>query len=162
MTEKFRGRFSTKIDSKGRLTLPTRIKKNIEAESELVVAQSFFKGQPFLNVYTLKKWQQLESQIDQLPEMRLEVQAFQRFYLASGTAVEVDGQGRFLLPYDLRKVAKIKSDVILVGSGDRFEVWDQSLWNKSMADFKNEHDSILQTISDLSELNKKSSDEPSE
>ncbi|MEK6555129.1 MAG: division/cell wall cluster transcriptional repressor MraZ [Bdellovibrionota bacterium] len=151
MVDKFRGRFSVKLDPKGRMALPTRLRDCFAENKDIVITNSLFKGLPFLDVYPQKKWQQLEKQIDALPEFRPEVQAFQRFYLASGTPVEMDAQGRFLVPYDLRSYGKLKSDIVIVGMGDRFEIWDSSQWNKVFSEFKKDFDSITHVLADLSD-----------
>jgi MraZ protein len=152
MTEKFRGRFSIKLDAKGRMALPTRLRNCFSGDNaEIVMTNSLYKGVPFVDVYPAKKWQQLEKQIDSLPEFRPEVQAFQRFFLASGTPVEMDSQGRCLLPYDLRIYGKLKTEIVIVGMGDRFEIWDSAQWNKVFNEFKKDFDSITHMLADLSE-----------
>ena len=149
MTEKFRGRFTVSVDSKGRISWPSKWRQSSLLKNEIVVTNSFYKGLPFLDVYSLSKWQSLEKKIDQLPELKPEVQSFQRFFLSGGTPTEIDGQGRSLLPYELRHFAKLKSEVVLVGMGDRFEIWDARLWSKVFSEFKDDFESVMQKVADF-------------
>ncbi len=147
MTEKFRGRYSIKLDAKGRMAWPTLLRETFGSRTKLVVTNGLYKGQPFLDVYTQKKWEILEEKLDTMSEFRPEVQAYKRFYLASGTPVEIDSQGRILLPYDLRQFAQAKSNIVVVGMGDRIEIWDQSNWNKVFNSFKKDFDSVIASLS---------------
>lgn len=149
MTEKFRGRYSIKVDSKGRLAWPTPVRDALDQRTKLIFTNALFKGIPHLDVYTLKQWEILEAEIDQLPALKPEVQAFQRFYLSGGTPAEVDGQGRVLVPYELRQYGQIKNDVVVVGMGDRLEIWDRLLWQKVFTTLKKDHDSIVAAVANL-------------
>lgn len=151
MTEKFRGRYSLKADAKGRVALPTSVRDTLGSRTKLVITNSLYKNLPHLDVYTMKRWEALEGEIDQLPSLRPEVQAFQRFYLASGTPVDVDGQGRALIPYELRQYAQIKSDIVIVGMGDRFEIWDRTIWQKVFLALKKEYDQVMGSVAELKE-----------
>lgn len=149
MTEKFRGRYTVKVDSKGRLAWPAPVRETLGQRTKLIFTNSIFKGAPHLDVYTLKEWEKLESEIDKLPALKPEVQAFQRFYLASGTPSETDGQGRVLVPYELRAYAQLKSDVVIVGMGDRLEIWDKAQWQKVFTTLKKDYDGIMAAIASL-------------
>lgn len=154
MTEKFRGRYSIKLDAKGRMAFPSRLRETFGSRTKLVMTNGLYKGQPFCDIYTLKNWEALEEKLDAMSEFRPEVQAYKRFYLASGTPVEIDSQGRILVPYDLREFAHLKSDVTVVGMGDRIELWDQTNWNKVFNSFKKDFDSVIASLSDSLEEKK--------
>lgn len=121
---RFRGRFEVKLDPKGRLSLPP----SFRLSSELVVTNQRLGGRNALHVYTLEAWQKLELRIQALSPLDSSVQAFERFYLSGGQVVELDAQGRMLLPSGLRRFAQIETDAVLVGLGDKLEVWSQVLW----------------------------------
>jgi MraZ protein len=154
MTEKFRGRYSIKVDSKGRLAWPVPVREALGQRTKLIFTNSIFKGSPHLDVYTIKQWEVLENEIDQLPPLKPEVQAFQRFYLASGTPGEVDGQGRVLVPYELRSYAHLKSEVVVVGMGNRIEIWDKTQWQKVFSNLKKDYDSIMAAVASLKDEEK--------
>ena len=55
---------------------------------------------------------------------------FVRFFLSGATECEIDKQGRFLIPANLREVAKLEKDAVIVGVGTRLEIWDKEIWQK--------------------------------
>jgi MraZ protein len=71
------------------------------------------------------------------------VQAFQRFYLAGGLVTEMDAQGRILVPQVHREHAKLTTEVIGVGMGEKLELWDQQLWSKTATELTGNFDDIL-------------------
>ena len=104
-----------KIDPKGRISLPIayrlshseKNKKN-NLEQQYVITNGQFQKKRCLDVYRLKDWEQLETKIAKLSSLKAEVQAYQRFYLASGQVINLDSQNRLLIPLGLRKYADIQ------------------------------------------------------
>jgi MraZ protein len=148
----FRGRFQLKVDSKGRISLPSPYRKAFTKSSQtLVVTNSLVQKSPCLDVYTLKQWEKLEAKIQKLPSLKPSVQAYQRFYLSGGHAIDVDSHNRFLIPQPLRQFATIDSDVMLVGMGHKFEMWTVESWNKLYSSMSNDFESILMDVAELEE-----------
>lgn len=145
----FRGRFESKMDPKGRLSLPSMYKQNLSKAESLVVTNGQFKGQRCLDVYSLAQWEALEARIQKLSPLKSEVQAFQRFYLASGQVVEVDGQGRVLIPQSLRQYAGVESEIVLIGMGSKFEIWSLAAWNHLHAGLAQSFDETLAVVAQL-------------
>lgn len=130
MDASFRGRFESKSDPKGRLSLPASLRQSLSSkEQKLVVTNSQFKGQRSLDVYSWSAWERLEKRIAKLSPLKTEVQEFRRFYMAGGQVVEMDSQGRILIPQTLRRYAGLELDVVLVGLGEKFEIWSANTWN---------------------------------
>lgn len=127
----FRGRFDLKVDPKFRLTLPSEFRSVLSAikNSEMVVTNSQYQGKKCLDVYPLAHWKKLEDRIARLPQLKIEVQNFQRFYLSGGHNISSDAQGRVLIPPSLRTYAQIQSEVVLVGFSNKFEIWAAEIWN---------------------------------
>jgi MraZ protein len=128
----FRGRFEIKLDPKGRIGLPSAIRDIIESSrnsGDLVVTNSRYRNRSCLDVYTAAEWEKLEGRIAKLSTLKPEVQAFNRFYLSGGQAVEIDAQNRVLVPQSLRRYAALDQQVVLVGMGSKFEIWSQESWN---------------------------------
>lgn len=152
---RFRGRFDVKIDPKGRLSLPPALRLS----ARLVVTNHRLGGRNALHVYTLEAWQKLEMRIQRLSPLDASVQAFERFYISGGQIVELDGQGRMLLPSGLRRFAQIDSDAVLVGLGDKLEVWSQPLWETLFGEMTADFDRTLASVAALEKnLPKKNSD----
>lgn len=142
---RFRGRFDVKIDPKGRLSLPP----SQRLSSELVITNHRLSGRNALHVYTLDAWRKLEARIARLSPLDASVQAFERFYLSGGQVVELDGQGRLLLPLGLRRFAQIETDAVLVGLGDKLEVWSLPVWETLFGEMTSDFDRIQAAVADL-------------
>src|ERR1051326_3953683 len=110
----FRGRFETKADPKGRLSLPSTFRQILPRGESLVITNGQYKGLRCLDVYSLAEWEALEARIQNLSSLKAEVQAFQRFYLAGGQVVDVDAQGRVITPQSLRQYAGVDGDIVIV------------------------------------------------
>ncbi|MEQ1875181.1 MAG: division/cell wall cluster transcriptional repressor MraZ [Bdellovibrionia bacterium] len=150
MAIQFRGRFETKMDPKGRLSLPSSFRQNLPSRSEpLVVTNGQFKGQRCLDVYSLTQWEALEARIQKLSPLKAEVQAFQRFYLAAGQVVEIDSQGRVITPQTLRQYAGLETELVLVGMGTKFEIWSAVTWNQLYSSLSQNFDDTLSAVASL-------------
>jgi len=123
----FRGSFEHSVDSKGRVSVPSKFRDVIadRYDGRLVMAMDYDKC---LTVYPLEEWEKLEEKIRSLPTMKKEVKDFMRFLLSSATECELDKQGRILIPPAHREHAGIAKNVILVGIIDKIEVWDTGVW----------------------------------
>jgi MraZ protein len=123
----FRGSFEHTVDSKGRVSVPSRFRDIIadRYDGSLVLAMDYDKC---LAVYPLEEWEKLEEKIRSLPTMKKEVKDFMRFLLASATECELDKQGRVLIPAAHRDHAGITKNVMLVGIIDKIEIWDAKAW----------------------------------
>ena len=81
-----------------------------------------------LFVFDDPEWQAFEEKLRALPMIDKEARQFTRFFLAGAASVEVDKQGRILLPAVLREFAGITKDAVLVGVGSRVEIWSKDRW----------------------------------
>jgi len=82
-----------------------------------------------LLVYPLHEWEVVEEQLNALPSINKKNRSLQRLLVGHATEVELDGQGRFLLPPMLREFAGLGKKCVLIGQGKKFEVWDEQIWN---------------------------------
>ena len=81
-----------------------------------------------LVVYPLPEWERIEGEVQALPALKPAVKRFQRLVLGYATDVELDGSGRMLLPQSLREYAQLDKKLVLVGQGNKLEIWSESLW----------------------------------
>jgi MraZ protein len=123
----FRGSFEHTVDSKGRVSVPSKFRDIIadRYEGKLVLAMDFDKC---LTVYPLEVWEQLEEKIKTLPMMKQEVKDFMRFIFSSANECEVDKQGRILIPPSHRERSGIDKNVVVVGIMNKIEIWDAKAW----------------------------------
>ncbi|MFK8079223.1 MAG: division/cell wall cluster transcriptional repressor MraZ [Granulosicoccus sp.] len=126
----FRGLTKLSVDAKGRVAMP-KAHRDVLDESgvvELVVTASPARC---LNVYAKDAWIELEKKLMAAPNIKSKaVQKLQRLYVGYATPVELDGSGRMLLTSELRSFAGIDRKAMLVGQGEKFELWDESRWER--------------------------------
>lgn len=158
---RFRGRFEIKMDPKGRISLPSAFRAGVgERRPRLVVTNSRYQDKSCLHAYASSDWLALEARVALLPALKPEVQAFQRFYLSGGQEVEIDGQGRILVPQSLRKFASLEETATLVGLGDKFEIWPTPAWTDVHRSLSSSFEDTLLAIARLDARGAASPPEP--
>ena len=123
----FRGSFEHSVDSKGRVSVPSRFRDILAEryEGKLVLTMDFDKC---IMVYPLEEWERIEEKIKALPQSQKEVKDYTRFVFSNATECELDKQGRILLPPPLREGARITKSVMVVGIINKMEIWDTNAW----------------------------------
>ena len=119
----FMGEYNHTIDAKGRLIIPAKFREVLG--DEFVVTKGM---DGCLFVFDNSEWQAFAEKLRSLPMIDKEVRQFTRFFLAGAASVEVDKQGRILLPSVLRDFAGITKDTVLIGVGSRIEIWSKDRW----------------------------------
>jgi MraZ protein len=126
----FTSEYESKLDSKGRIVLPARIKSQLpEGEGELVIRRGF---EPCLIVYPMVEFKKVFSKISGLNEFNEEYRKLQRNFLSGVVTVELDNNGRFLIPKNMLGYAQIDKEAILVGMGNKVEIWNPSIYEKHL------------------------------
>lgn len=119
----FMGEYNHTIDTKGRVIVPSKFRETLG--DEFVVTKGL---DGCLFVYDNQEWTAFEEKLKALPITNKDARAFVRFFLAGAAGVEVDKQGRILLPASLREFAALEKDVVLIGVGSRIEIWSRERW----------------------------------
>lgn len=120
----FMSEYNHTVDAKGRLIMPAKFR---EALGEEFVVSKGMDGCLF--VYANEDWNAFEQKLTSLPLINKEARQFARFFLAGAAQVELDKQGRILLPASLREFAGLDKEVVLVGVGSRIEIWSKDKWD---------------------------------
>jgi MraZ protein len=125
----FTSQYESKLDTKGRLVLPSRIKSQLpEGETqELVVRRGF---EPCLVLYPMGEFKKIFSKISGLNEFNEEYRKLQRNFLSGVVTVELDNNGRFLIPKNMLSYAQLDKEAILVGMGYKVEIWNPAVYEK--------------------------------
>jgi len=125
----FHGASKISLDEKGRMVVPTRYRERIaeRAEGKLVVTVD--RDQCLL-IYPQPDWEQIERKLMSLPNLNAQARRLQRLMVGHATDLEIDGHGRILLPPELREFALLGKTAMLIGQGNRFELWDEARWNE--------------------------------
>ena len=124
----FRGVHHLSIDAKGRLAMPARHRERAHALSAGQLIATIDAQSRCLLVYPLNTWEELEKEIQQLPTLNPVVRRFQRLVIGYATELECDANGRVLIPPALREYAVLDKRAVLVGQGNKMELWDEDTW----------------------------------
>ncbi len=119
----FIGEYQHALDDKGRIAVPVKFRAALKGGT--VVTKGLDNC---LLLYTKSAWAELAERLAKLPLARANTRAFARLMLAGAMDVEIDGQGRMLLPDYLREYAGIKRQVVVTGLYNRLELWDAKRW----------------------------------
>jgi MraZ protein len=107
-----------------------------------------------LLIYPKPTWIEIEHRLDQLPSFNEQARTLLRIYVGHAQEVDMDGQGRVLLPPSLRSFAVLDKRVALVGQGKKFELWDEETWNNKCNVWLSQADlSQLESSPDIASLN---------
>jgi MraZ protein len=125
----FSSEYECRLDAKGRIVLPAKIKAQLPEASgnNIVVTRGF---EPCLVLYPQLEWKKVFSKVSGLNEFNEDYRNFQRNFLRGNTEVDLDSNGRFLIPKTMLKYSQIEKEVIVVGMGNRVEIWNPSLYEK--------------------------------
>ena len=138
----FMSEYNHTIDQKGRLIIPSKFRESLG--DEFVISKGM---DGCLYVYANEDWNAFEEKLTSLPLTNKPARQFARFFLAGAASVEVDKQGRILVPGNLREFAKLDKDVVLVGVGSRIEIWSKDQYDSVSDDV--DMDGITQAMEEL-------------
>jgi MraZ protein len=146
MMSTFRGINAINIDGKGRIAVPTRYRDALLAEDAGALVVTIDPEETCLLLYPLQAWQVIESNLQRLPSFNSQARRIQRLLIGHATDVELDNNGRVLLPPLLREYATLSKRVVMIGQGNKFEVWDEDLWQSKRAEWLQEEASLEDTL----------------
>ncbi len=143
----FRGRYEHTIDSKGRISIPAKFRETLDKkyDDRLVITNY----DQCLIAFPNEEWSILEEKARGLPLLKKEVKTFLRFFYSSGVDCVVDKQGRLLIPQTHRDYANLQKDVVLVGVGNRIEIWDKQRWAEEYQKSQESFEQISDTLTSL-------------
>ncbi len=129
----FRGVAQLTLDNKGRLAIPAKFR---EALMSHCAGRIVITADPSrcLLIYPQPAWEPIEQRLNGLSSFNTQTRALQRLLVGNASDVELDGAGRVLVPGPLRQFAGLERNVVLVGQGAKFELWDEEKWNQQMED----------------------------
>lgn len=137
----FMGQFQHSLDPKGRLIIPSKFRDLLDKSFVLT------KGlDNCLFVYPKDEWAILEQKLKALPFTQKDARAFIRFFFAGAVEMDMDKQGRILIPPPLREHAKIDKDVVIIGVSNRAEIWSQEEWEAYSQDASVSYEDIAEKL----------------
>ena len=123
----FRGATKLNLDDKGRMVMPTRHRERLRELAEGRVVVTIDRDQCLL-IYPQPEWEVIEARLMALPTLHAQSRRLQRLMVGHATELQLDGHGRLLLPPELREFASLSRQAMLIGQGNRFELWDEARW----------------------------------
>ena len=140
----FIGEYKYNLDDKNRLAIPSKFRQQFSDGAVIT------KGlDNCLFIYTAKEWQKLVDKLANLPISQAKSRAFSRMMLAGAMDVDLDKQGRIVLPDYLKGFASLNKQVVIAGLYNRLEVWDEKLWGKYQRVSEKESNQISEGLVDL-------------
>jgi len=129
----FLSTFTNKIDAKGRVSVPSQFRASLvnESFSGMVIYESFVND--CIEGCDIERIKKISESIDNLDPFSEERDAFATAVLGGSTQLSIDGDGRVILPENLLKKVKIKNEMVFVGTGSTFEIWEPKKFAEYMA-----------------------------
>lgn len=128
----FRGASAITLDSKNRITVPTRYREELFADCQGKMICTVDIQHPCLLLYPLPEWEEIELKLCNLSSMNPQERLLQQVLLGNATDCEMDKNGRLLLSGPLRQYAGLEKSLMLVGQLKKFEIWNESAWQTQM------------------------------
>lgn len=138
----FRGEYNHTIDTKGRMSVPSKLRDSL---GESFVVTKGLDG--CLMAYATEEWEKFEEKLQSLPLTNKNARKLVRHFSGGAIDVEVDGQGRILLPANLREHAGLVKEVVFIGMGNRVEIWSKSKYEEDGT--YEDMDEVASTLEDM-------------
>jgi len=135
----FIGEYHHTIDEKGRIIIPAKFRE--ELGNNFIITRGI---ENCLFVYSTENWAKITNKLNSLPFTKKDARTFNRFFMSGATDVELDKQGRVNISKPLIDYANLLKDCVIIGTGDRLEVWSQESWDSFF-------DSTKDSMSDIAE-----------
>ena len=119
------GEYSHSLDTKGRLIMPAKLRQDI---GDKFILTKGLDGCLF--AFSQTEWNNFEEKLKSLPLSDKNARNFVRFFLSGATECEIDKQGRFLIPMNLRTSAALEKEAVIIGVGTRIEIWNKATWEE--------------------------------
>lgn len=140
----FIGEYHHALDEKGRVQVP--VKFRVDLAKGAVVTRGL---DSCLFIYTKKEWEILAEKLSRLPISKANTRAFSRLMLAGAMELEIDKQGRVVLPEYLRRYANLKKMVVVTGLYSRLELWDKAAWERYRSGTERQSGDIAEALNEL-------------
>ena len=147
----FKGITNIRLDTKGRLTIPTKYRPIIHEQSNSKMVITIDSEEKCLLLYPSTSWKKIQQKINDLPSFNKNARRIQRLLIGHAEDLDLDGNGRILLSKPLRSFAEMTKQVTMIGQGEKFEIWSNDIWEKRVMTWRAEEteeteESILMDI----------------
>ena len=152
MENLFKGIHNLSLDSKGRLGIPVKYRDIIIGLVKGAMVITIDTEEKCLLLYPSNFWSKIQDKISKLPSFNKNARRIQRLLVGHAEDIDVDSNGRILISKPLREYASLTKKVILIGQGEKFEIWDQGTWSQNVEKWREEVTSSddAEALSDIS------------
>ena len=137
----FIGEFHHTIDDKGRIIIPSKFREKLG--NQFIITRGIDNC---LFVYSYDDWMNITNKLSSLPFTKRDARVFNRFFLSGATDVELDKQGRVNISSPLISYANLTKDCVIIGTGDRLEIWAEESWNSFFNSTKDNMSDIAENL----------------
>ena len=137
----FIGEYHHSIDDKGRLIIPSKFRD--ELGTKFIITRGI---ENCLFVYSMESWEKIVNKLETLPFTKKDARAFIRFFLSGASEAEFDKQGRINITSPLISYANITKECVVIGTGDRLEIWSEESWNDFFTSAKDSMSDIAENL----------------
>ena len=137
----FIGEYHHTIDEKGRIIIPNKFRD--ELGNDFIITRGI---ESCLFVYSNKNWDDICTKLNSLAFTKKDARIFNRFFMSGATNVELDKQGRINLPAPLIDYAKLQKECVIIGTGDRLEIWSKEDWENFFNSNKDSMSDIAENL----------------
>lgn len=137
----FIGEYHHSVDDKGRLIIPSKFRD--ELGTKFIITRGI---ENCLFVYSMESWEKIVNKLETLPFTKKDARAFIRFFLSGASEAEFDKQGRINITSPLISYANITKECVVIGTGDRLEIWSEESWNDFFASAKDSMSDIAENL----------------
>ena len=141
------GEYEHSLDAKGRLILPSKLREDM---GDKFIITKGLDGCLF--GFSQNEWENFEEKLKTLPLTNKNARDFVRFFLSGAVEAELDKQGRFLIPANLREYAKLDKEAMVTGVGTRIEIWNKADWKNYNSEENLSADQIAENMANLGML----------
>lgn len=144
----FRGDIQLTLDPKGRLIIPTRHRERLAEVCGGALVATIGLRERCLVIYPAPEWRRIEDHLKTLPALDEQAHVISHLLIGNAADLEMDNQGRVLVPPSLREWAGLDKRIRLVGQINKFELWDEDEWVARREAWRGEVSRVLSQPSD--------------
>ena len=137
----FMGEYHHNLDEKSRIVIPSNFRD--ELKSNFIIAKGL---ENCLYIFSNDEWNKVVSKLETLPFTKKDVRIFKRSFFSGAANVELDKSGRIVISSNLKEYARIKRECVIIGAGDRIEIWDKDEWIKFVETYENKVSDIAENL----------------
>ena len=138
----FRGFSTVTVDSKGRLAIPSRFRERLLVLADGCLVQTLNPMDHSLWLYPLNEWELIEKKLAELSDFDKQSRRTKQMMRGYASDCQLDSQGRILIPQELREYAQLQKQAVVLGQGNKFEIWNHASWEEQRDQWLTELDDV--------------------